>query len=623
MPSLAPLLRACAAFAALAIAARGEIALPGDTLPLDTLADFRKPAPNWTRAGGLDGDPRTEKILRPAAGTGVLVCNPAKEYHGEAGNLFTAWEHGDLELELDFLLTPGSNSGIYLQGRYEVQLYDSWGVAAPGFKDCGGIYARWDPARGKGSEAYDGRPPAANASRAPGLWQRLRIVFEAPRFDASGAKVRPARFVRVELNGFPVQENVELTGPTRGGVAEDERPLGPLMIQGDHGPVALRRIVAKRFGAGEVAVRDLRYRLYAGEFKTVGDYADRTPDAEGVAPEFSPSVTDRSGRLALVFTGALEVPRDGWYKFSVEGRGPAGLGIGGRPVVQPLDRGGEAGLVALTAGRHEFRTDWVNAAAGRPSFRVAVEGPGLAPRDLTAVPRAEAPAKPAAPPELPITLRPGERVLVQRGFVPFQPYKRLYAVSVGTPAGTHFAYDFETGALLRAWRGAFVDATSMWRDRGHNQEAVPTGPALTFAARPVVALLEFSRSSGWPERPEPLWRPLGYRLEPDGLPVFSAEIAGLKVEDRIAPADGGRSLERTIVVTGELPSWSAWVSLAEGERITPRPGGWVIGDREWYLDWPADAALQPILRTWNGRQQLAVLLTPRLLGTPIRSTLTW
>ena len=65
------------------------------------------------------------------------------------------------------------------------------------------------------------------------------------------------------------------------------------------------------------------------------------------------------------------------------------------------------------------------------------------------------------------------------------------------------------------------------------------------------------------------------------------------------------------------------MSLAEGERITPRPGGWVIGDREWYLDCPADAAAQPVLRTWNGRQQLAVLLTPRLLGAPIRSTITW
>ena len=56
------------------------------------------------------------------------------------GHLFTNLEHGDIELELDFMMAKGSNAGVYLQGRYEIQMFDSWGVEHPAFFDCGGIY---------------------------------------------------------------------------------------------------------------------------------------------------------------------------------------------------------------------------------------------------------------------------------------------------------------------------------------------------------------------------------------------------------------------------------------------------------------------------------------------------
>ena len=52
-------------------------------------------------------------------------------------NLFTRWEHGDVDLSLDFMMAKGSNSGIYLQGRYEVQLLDSWGIDSVSSSDCG------------------------------------------------------------------------------------------------------------------------------------------------------------------------------------------------------------------------------------------------------------------------------------------------------------------------------------------------------------------------------------------------------------------------------------------------------------------------------------------------------
>ncbi|NJO01592.1 MAG: DUF1080 domain-containing protein [Bacteroidia bacterium] len=80
-------------------------------------------------------------------------------------HLLTTWEHGDIELELEVMVPKGSNSGIYLQGRYEVQLLDSWGKADPAYSDIGGIYRNWEtePAKiyaGKAPSPMPPKPPA-------------------------------------------------------------------------------------------------------------------------------------------------------------------------------------------------------------------------------------------------------------------------------------------------------------------------------------------------------------------------------------------------------------------------------------------------------------------------------
>jgi len=124
-----------------------------------------------------------------------------------------------------------------VQGLYEVQILDSFGAATPGVHDCGAIYERWINGKGVG-----GSPPRVNASRPPGEWQSFHIQFRAPRFDAHGNKTENGLFVKVVHNGVSVQANVQVEGPTRASLDGPERPRGPLMIQGDHGPVALRNI---------------------------------------------------------------------------------------------------------------------------------------------------------------------------------------------------------------------------------------------------------------------------------------------------------------------------------------------------------------------------------------------
>jgi hypothetical protein len=81
-----------------------------------------------------------------------------------------------------------------------------------------------------------------NASRPPGEWQSFDVIFRAPRFDASGVKIANAKFVKVVHNGQVIHENIEVRGPTRGARFGDEKSAGPLLLQGDHGPVAYRNV---------------------------------------------------------------------------------------------------------------------------------------------------------------------------------------------------------------------------------------------------------------------------------------------------------------------------------------------------------------------------------------------
>ena len=219
----------------------GWIELLSGALP----AAWRKPLGEWCLVGKVRLRKGDDRKFEWEKGTGIAV-------NGERGrtvHLVSLLEHGDCEAHIEFMVPRGSNSGVYFMGRYEIQILDSWDAekGKPKEKvkhgDCGGIYQRWRKGRG-----FEGHPPRVNACRAPGKWQSFDVLFRAPRFDSSGGKTADAEFVRVVHNGIIVHEHVKLSGPTRASLFNDEKPRGPLMLQGDHGPVAYRNVRIRPLG---------------------------------------------------------------------------------------------------------------------------------------------------------------------------------------------------------------------------------------------------------------------------------------------------------------------------------------------------------------------------------------
>lgn len=192
-----------------------------------TKADSGK-ADKWVvgRARVSSSDP---KQLELVDGNGELI-NLTPE-HGASRDIYSKAQFGDCRIELEVMVPQGSNSGIYVMGEYEVQVLDSYGKMRMGNGDMGAIYG--------------GFSPPVNASKKPGQWQQYVIEFRAPRFDADGKKTQNAEFVKVELNGYLLHKNLVMPEQTPGGLTGKESPVGPLMFQGNHGPVAYRNIIVK------------------------------------------------------------------------------------------------------------------------------------------------------------------------------------------------------------------------------------------------------------------------------------------------------------------------------------------------------------------------------------------
>jgi len=193
-------------------------------------------AEQWIIAGDAKLDEKNPKRLVAVPGKGVLVNGP-----GRVRDLVTKETFTDVEVHVEFMVPKGSNSGVKLNGLYEIQILDSYGKKKLTGDDCGGIYPRAEE-KPRYRIIDEGVPPRVNACKKPGEWQALDIVFRSPRFDKDGKKTEHARFVKVVLNGQVIHENVEVKYPTGAAWVKKEVERGPLLLQSDHGPVAFRNV---------------------------------------------------------------------------------------------------------------------------------------------------------------------------------------------------------------------------------------------------------------------------------------------------------------------------------------------------------------------------------------------
>ena len=177
----------------------------------------------WIHAGKNEGRPVQWKLL-----------DGAMEVVPESDDIVTKKKFSDFELHVEFR-TPfmpaardqkRGNSGVYLQGRYEVQVLDSYGLEGVD-NECGGIY--------KVSR------PRVNMCAPPLQWQTYDMTFYAPRFDEDGNKTENAH-ITVVHNGVSIHDDLEIPSPTGGARNESEAEPDGLMLQDHNDLVQYRNI---------------------------------------------------------------------------------------------------------------------------------------------------------------------------------------------------------------------------------------------------------------------------------------------------------------------------------------------------------------------------------------------
>jgi hypothetical protein len=150
---------------------------------------------------------------------GWSVKDGAMVNEDHADNVYSERKFRDFRLEVEFNVSPNSNSGIYLRGRYEIQVMDGAGRPLD-------VHSQ--------GALYGFAVPSKNAERPAGEWQKFEITLIADHLT-------------VVLNGTRILDGIEVPGITGGALDANESEPGPIMLQGDHGPVQYRKVTLTPF----------------------------------------------------------------------------------------------------------------------------------------------------------------------------------------------------------------------------------------------------------------------------------------------------------------------------------------------------------------------------------------
>lgn len=562
-------------------------------ISLGDFSAFKNPGKSWKLAGKVTANLEENNVLKYEKGTGILVNAPGKKEVGT--DLFTNEEFADIDLELDYMMAKNSNSGIYLQGRYEIQLHDSWGVSKVSPAINGGIYERYDESRGKGNEGYEGYAPRQNVSRAPGLWQHLKIAFQAPKFDASGRKTQNAKIISVELNGIIIHENIELRGPTRAAVDNNEVALAPLKFQGDHGTVAFRNISIKKYSGLPPVFADIHYSVYYSKHETIPDFSEMKADDQGTLLSLSTAFLKKDQEFVIRYTGNVIIKTTGDYIFQRETYGKGFVRINNKIVSDLTSYTTDP--IRLEPGTYPFEIIYLKPVNWLPSsLGLTVSAPGIRDfliSDETSLYR-EYPD--------PILVDASDNI-VHRSFMDIPDGPRVvHSANVGSPKQLHYSFDMDNGMVYQLWRGAFLDATAMWNGRGDGSSK-PIGSRLILGM-PHQTILKLN-SINDSVSTDTLFTTKGYEIDKQNNTAFIYKIHGADVKDLLQVSENGEALKRTINISNN--PGNLYVNIAEGKIIENISKGWyLVDDNSYYLRIDNSEAV-PVIKQVNGR---SVLIAP-------------
>ena len=539
------------------------------------------------------------KAIKSIPGTGILLNINDKEKNDA---LVTNWEHGDLILELEVLLPKGSNSGLYFQGRYELQIKDSWGVKTPLGSDMGGFHNNWEKDEDK---IFRGIPPTSNASKAPGLWQKYKVHFQAPRFNKTGKKVSNAKFISVELNGVRIHSNVEVPTYTGGPIEKNEVAKGPLLIQGNHGPVAIRNFKYQLLKESSVSLTSLSQIIYKGNFKGLDELNENTKVSSGKANKIDILSVGEEDQYGVKYAGNLNVEEEDDYTFSVGYTGGVKLIVDDNELIEnnsSSDQGVIKKTVKLSKGIHSFVLINVKSAAWRaPKLGLSIKSKSTNPKDFHTYN--------SYPPNIntvsPIFVQPDSKPRLLRAFVSFKDDgKRLsHTIGVGTPEGVNYVYDLGAGNLVGVWRGDFVDATPMWHSRGDGSFKPKGAVQWTFLNQSIAQLSSLDEAfpeTGMP----PNFVSKGYTIEKTTrLPVFKYRYKDVDIENKVTPDSRNNYVINTIQFSKSgLTNW--YCKLASGVVKKLPDGSYLVENQQYYIK--VLSGQVPMVRKVNGETELII-----------------
>jgi len=580
--------------------------LPFTEMDLNNLDSFESPSANWQLAGDVFMDTYQDQHVDAIDGTGVLV-NTAEG--NQPQDIYTSLDHGDIDLSFDFMMARESNSGIYLQGRYEIQLFDSWGINKPRFSDLGGIYQWWEDGRGVGGTA-----PNVNAALAPGVWQHMEIKFRAPRFNEQGQKIDNARLEEVILNGKVIHTDLELIHPTGGAMSNEEAPFGPLRIQGDHGPVAIKNIRYKRYDNAPLQLSDISYKYYEMALEEGDDpasiIASSNIKTEGTARQLTLNEIERTGEFAIVYEGSLEVPEPGTYLFELRTDGGNLLEIDGNLLLQ---NGADnrwwsphTAEVDLLEGTHNITLTYFRGEDGdSPVLSLLAEGPGIEKHALHMSSAFPANIQNVYLPKL---IDPEDKPIVMHGFMQMPDRVHPHSAAVGFPEDVHFGIDLNNGSLMKMWKGDFLDVSSMWVGRGGGNLSLNEKAALTFSGAPAMAFLD-SRDTAWPDslQENVSFDMRNYRFADENQLMIKYQMNEIIFEDHLVPHNDGKELMRTIRITESESANNLYLRIAEGDSISELPNGlFQINDKAYLINLGENIKSESWIRSSGDRVELLV-----------------